>query len=441
MGQQDYFDYAGAVAFIEDVPRFTKKNKPENTVELLRRLGHPEEHFDIVHVAGTNGKGSVCAFLESIERAAGKKTGLFTSPHLVHINERFQINRENVDDRSFLDAFLRVKAVIDEMTADGFCHPTYFEILFAVGMVIFDRSGIDILIMETGLGGRLDATNTVAHPGACVITSISLDHTEYLGDTVELIAAEKAGIIKEGVPVIFDARDPRSAQVIRKKADEMHAPAIPFYEAMAQVVSRNDNGIDFVLNNRYYDYKAVHVPFLADYQVANSSLAMMAARVIDPDRRISDRTIVRAVADTRWAGRMECVLPGVVLDGAHNEDGIRQFLKTVRETEKRHSVSLLFAAVAEKNYHEMIHELATQAHFSSIVVTQVGGVRKVDAEEFAAIFRKETGVTVTAVKDVREAFETALSRRPEGGVLFCAGSLYMVGEIEAYLRGETVQPH
>ena len=430
------FDYTGAVAFINDVPRFTKKNSPDNTVELLRRLGHPEEKFEIIHVAGTNGKGSVCAFLEAIFRAGGKRTGLFTSPHLVKINERFQINRVSVDDQVFLEAFITVKSEIDKMTADGFAHPTYFEILFATGMVIFARSKIDMLIMETGLGGRLDATNTVAHPAACVITSISLDHTEYLGDTIELIAGEKAGIIKEGVPVIYDARDLRSAQVIRAKADEMHAPAIPYYAAMAQVTARSDEGIDFVLNNRYYDYMAVHVPFLADYQVANSSLALIAARIVDADRRIKDKVMAGAVAGTRWAGRMEYILPGVILDGAHNEDGIEQFLRTVREVEKHHSVSLLFAAVADKNYRAMIHRLATEAHFTSVVVTQIEGWRKVDAEEFAAIFREETKVPVTAQADVEKAFDLALSQRQPGGVLFCAGSLYMVGEIEAYVQGK-----
>ena len=191
------YTYEEANAYIAEVPKFTKTNEPSNTVELLDRLGHPEEAFKVIHVAGTNGKGSVCAFLEGMLRAAGYRTGLFTSPHLVRINERFQIDRQEISDERFTGAFNVVKEAIDQMVAEGFHHPTYFEILFAVGMVAFREEKIECLVMETGLGGRLDATNTVAHPVCCVITSISLDHTAVLGDTVEQIAGEKAGIIKE----------------------------------------------------------------------------------------------------------------------------------------------------------------------------------------------------------------------------------------------------
>ena len=221
-------NYEEAVNYIAEVPKFTRKNKAENTIELLRRLGHPEEKLKVIHVAGTNGKGSVCAFTESILRHAGKRTGLFISPHLVKINERFQINQEQVSDEVFLEAFCRVKDAMDRMVQDGFYHPTYFEILVAVGMVIFAEEQVEYLVMETGLGGRLDATNTVAHPIATVITSISLEHTEYLGDTIEQIAWEKAGIIKEGVPVIYDGRNRAVEKVILEKAEQMHAPAIPY---------------------------------------------------------------------------------------------------------------------------------------------------------------------------------------------------------------------
>lgn len=433
-------NYEEAVSYIADVPKFTKKNKPENTAELLARLGHPEEQYKIIHVAGTNGKGSVCAFTASILQEAGFRTGLFISPHLVKINERFQINQEPVSDQVFLEGFRTVKKAIDEMVADGFSHPTYFEILFAVGMVIFAREKAEYLVMETGLGGRLDATNTVRHPIATVITSISLDHTEYLGNTIPEIAGEKAGIIKEGVPVIYDGRNREAEAVIRKKAEEMHAPLIPFYGQMAEISARTDKSIDFVLNNRYYEYKLVRVPYLAEYQVVNSSMAMMAARVIDPGKQISDETVVKAIENTRWGGRMETVMPGVVLDGAHNAAGIEEFLKTVKTVQERWPVSLLFSAVVEKDYDEMIQEICREANFTSIVATQIEGDRKVEASRLADLFRKYTDAAVYAEPDVERAFSLALEQSG-AGMLFCAGSLYLVGEITAIIEKQTVQKH
>ena len=200
-------NYTEAVDYILNVPKFTTKNKPEHTRELLKRLGHPDRGMKVIHVAGTNGKGSVCAFLSEMLVLAGKRTALFTSPHLVRINERFQINQVPISDELFLESYLEVQAKIDEMVEEGLPHATYFELLYATAMVAFQKERAEYVVLETGLGGRLDATNTIEHPLATVITSISLDHTEILGDTIEEIAVEKAGIIKEGVPVIYDGRN------------------------------------------------------------------------------------------------------------------------------------------------------------------------------------------------------------------------------------------
>ena len=424
--------YDQAVQYISDIPRFTKKNTPGNTKELMRRLGDPEDSFEVIHVAGTNGKGSVCAFLEAMLRRGGKKTGLFTSPHLIRINERFQIDRRMIPDDEFARVFDIVKLAADEMIADGFSHPTYFEMLFAMGMVWFAREKIDILVMETGLGGRLDATNTVRHPKACVITSVSLDHMQYLGNTVELIAAEKAGIIKEGVPVIYDAHDETAARVIRERACRLNAPAVPVYPQMAQIVEYSQDSITYVLNNRFFAYRTVRVPFPAEYQVMNSMVALTALRVLDPLPMICDEKAIEAVQGVKWNGRMETVLPGVVLDGAHNEDGIARFLETVRRIAQKKPVSLLFAAVADKDYEKMIRKICEGPQFTRIVATQVPGSRKVDAQVFAGIFSRYTKAPVYAVSDCREAFDLALRRKEPDGMLFCAGSLYMIGEISAW---------
>ncbi len=430
-------NYEEAVEYIESTPKFTKKNRPENTAELIRRLGNPERRMKVIHVAGTNGKGSVCAFLASILQKAGRRTGLFTSPHLVEITERFQIDQVPVPHETFADAFVRVKREIDAMLEDGYAHPAYFELLFAAGLLMFAEAGVEYLVMETGLGGRLDATNLVERPIACVLTSISLDHMEYLGDTVAKIAAEKAGIIKEGVPVVYDGRNPEAERVILAQAEKMHAPTCRYDDSMCEILAKTDKSIDFMLNCSYDKTDTarrlrITVPFLAEYQVVNSSLAALTARVVG---MISDETIAEGIRTARWQGRMETVLPGVVLDGAHNADGIREFIRTAAEVRGRMPVSLLFSAVVEKEYEKMIREICEDMRPEFVVVTQVGGVRVVPAETLAEVFRRYTKVPVIAKPDVSEAFAEALADRGDS-MLFCAGSLYLVGELKRILLQE-----
>ena len=260
-------NYEEAVAYIDETPKFTKKNSLDHTKECLRRLGNPQDKFKVIHVAGTNGKGSTCAFLTSVLREAGYSCGLFTSPHLVEINERFQINEVNIDNDTFLKAFEKVKVLADELVAEGSYHPTYFEMLFLMGMVIFAEAGVDYVTLETGLGGRMDATTAVENPVACVITSISLDHMQYLGDTVAKIAGEKAGIIVPGVPVIYDGNDPDAAEVIRARAEELGSPAYEVKRSDTEVLRNTSAGIDFAFRNEYYKDMVFSIPFIAKYQV------------------------------------------------------------------------------------------------------------------------------------------------------------------------------
>ena len=189
--------YEEICEYIYKIPKFTKKNSLAHTKELMRRLKNPQDSFAVIHVAGSNGKGSVCAFISSILREAGFRTGLFTSPHLVCMEERFCIDGKNCSREDFVWAYGQVRQAVAEMQEEKMAHPSFFEYLFAMGMVIFKKKGVKYLVLETGLGGRLDATNIFSKPLLTVITSISLEHTEILGDTIEKIAAEKAGIIKD----------------------------------------------------------------------------------------------------------------------------------------------------------------------------------------------------------------------------------------------------
>ena len=430
-------NYEEAVAYIEETPKFTTKNKLSHTKECLERLGNPEKKFKVIHVAGTNGKGSTCAFLTSIFREAGYSCGLFTSPHLVVINERFQINEKNIDNQAFMSAFEKVKALADELVAEGSYHPTYFEMLFLMGMVIFAEAGVNYVMLETGLGGRLDATTAVEDPVACVITSISFDHMQYLGNTIAEIAGEKAGIIVPGVPVIYDGNNPEAAQVIRKQAEALGSPYYEVKKENTEILRNTSAGIDFCMENEYYGNTAFSIPFIAGYQVMNAALALKTAEVIKNVVNLPKDSVLRGLRETRWQGRMETVLPGVIVDGAHNEDGVEKFVETAEHFQKDYPLTLLFSAVDDKDYTDMIRTVAGRIRFQHVIVTQVGGYRKVPAEQLADIFRKEGCLCAESCEDVESSFRRALEYRGKEGMLFCVGSLYLVGEIKAIIQKMT----
>lgn len=425
-------NYTEAVDYIETIPKFTVKHPPEHTRELLSRLGNPQEGIKIIHVAGTNGKGSVCAYLNAMLLAGGKKTGLFTSPHLVRINERFQINGEDVSDEQFLNAFLKVEKAAKEYEAEGEGHPSYFETLFLMGMLIFKEAGVEYLVMETGLGGRLDATNVVEKPLACIITSISRDHTEYLGDTLEAIAGEKAGIIKAGVPVIYDASQPGPASVIAAKAKEMGSPAWPMEPSFYEMKTQSREGITFTFAYPGGEKAELAIPYVAKYQMMNASLAFYMMHILQDVHDIPKNVLAEGLSKIKWPCRMEMAAPGVIIDGAHNEDGIAQFVSTAGYFAKENEITILFTAVADKHYHEMIGEICEGIHPSHVVATQIDGSRVVPAEVLAEDFRKAGCTDVCAEPEIGAAYEKALEKKGSG-MLFCVGSLYLAGELKAYL--------
>ena len=296
-------NYEEAVAYIEETPKFTTKNKMEHTKECLKRLGDPQDKFRVIHVAGTNGKGSTCAFLTSILREAGYSCGLFTSPHLVVINERFQINEKDISNEVFLDAFCKVKELADELVKEGNYHPTYFEFLFLMGMVIFADAGVDYVVLETGLGGRLDATSATEDPEVCVITSIGLDHMEYLGNTVEQIAGEKAGIIRPGVPVFYAQSAEESDRVIEKTAAQLRSSCKKIGKDAYEILGIEDKHIAFSCTNAYYGTTTWKLNNIGSYQPGNALLAMEVMQYLFWEKGHVDRWR-EALAQVKWQGRM-----------------------------------------------------------------------------------------------------------------------------------------
>lgn len=428
-------NYQEAVDYIEEIPKFTTKNPPEHTRELLKRLGSPQKDFKIIHVAGTNGKGSVCAYLNAMLMEGGYRCGLFTSPHLVCINERYKINNQDISDEEFLHAFLKVKTVVDAFTGEGWEHPSYFETLFLMGMLLFQEKKVQYAILETGLGGRLDATNVIEQPLACIITSISLEHTEYLGDTVAEIASEKAGIIKPGVPVIYDGHNPEAAAVIAARAKELGCRSYMLEDSMYELLTNTREGITFRFSYLEQEPQILRIPYIAAYQMMNASLAYFTMCRLEKEHGISREKLIQGIAATRWEGRMETVLPGVIVDGAHNEDGVARFVETACHFRKENKIGILFSAVSDKKHKSMIQMICEQIQPQYVVVTSVGGYRGVSTQELAEEFVSCGCENAVGEPDVESAFEKACALRGDG-MLFCVGSLYLVGEIKALIRGK-----
>lgn len=441
--------------YLDQIPKFSKDKHTVDTVrQMLKLLGDPQKDLKIIHVAGTNGKGSVCAFLASILREAGFSAAVFTSPHLVSVKERFAFDSGDVDDELFLRSFCMIKEHLGEFEKAGLGHPSYFEYLFLMFMVMLIERPSDYVVLETGLGGRLDATNAVEHPQITVITSISLDHMEYLGDTVAKIAGEKAGIIKPGVPVVFDHTSEEASAVIEAKACELGSRAYPV---------DNTSYSDLVLCNGRLRLRGtllengpqgsgalllLDIPFAAEYQAVNSMLSVRAAELL----RISADSIRRGVQKTFWPGRMEQIKEQVYLDGAHNEGGIREFSKAAREilaAGKGGRSLLLFAVVSDKEYSEMAEILCREFAPDVLVLTQIDNSRGLDIkvlfraahEAWERVDKEKNGGAsiekhdVRVIETVEAAFEEILKEKRPEDTVFCAGSLYLIGEIKKCLGG------
>ncbi|WP_022854176.1 bifunctional folylpolyglutamate synthase/dihydrofolate synthase [Thermodesulfatator atlanticus] len=388
--------------------------------KLLASLGHPEKNYPCVHLAGTNGKGSTAAFLESILRAHGLKTGLYTSPHLVSVCERFKINGKNLSEEKFAKYCTDVKEVL------GTGEATYFELTTAIAFWAFSQEKIDIAIIECGLGGRLDATNVIT-PALSIITPISYDHMAYLGETLSQIAREKAGIIKPGIPVVLAPQREEAREVILKSARQKKAPVYQY-------------GRDFrckPLTKDTHRYEGAHVfeglvlSLRGEYQVENMALAIKAAEILEEKGflRLSEEKLKKALSTTFWPCRFEFLPfePPVILDAAHNEEGINLLLKNLSQAGIEKFI-LLFAASNEggtKPFYKMLEKIMPKA--AKIFICEPPGPRApVTIEEWKKALNSNENISY--YKSWEEALLAA--RKSQGKLpLVVAGSLYLAGRV------------
>ena len=357
-------NYEEAMNFIQNTNKFGSVLGLDNIRELLERLGNPQDQLRVVHIAGTNGKGSTLAFLAGIFRESGYRAGRYVSPASFSYEERFRINEENISKKDLCFYMEKIKKISEEMVRDGMSHPTMFEIETALSFLYFLDKKVDVVLLETGMGGRLDATNVVKKPIATVIASIGMDHMQFLGDTLEKIASEKAGIIKEGCPVISYDNTKEVNEVIKNKAKQMHAKVTFVNSAGIRVLQESLNGESFSYRSsdgRWYE--KIEIPLLGRHQINNAALALETLNVIKNYYCISDFQTEDGMRKTIWRGRIEILErePMVICDGAHNPDGAKSLLSFLQNNFTNQRLIYIMGVLSDKDYEQMVQILAPAA--------------------------------------------------------------------------------
>ncbi|MCL6448022.1 MAG: bifunctional folylpolyglutamate synthase/dihydrofolate synthase [Armatimonadetes bacterium] len=438
-------EYEEAMEYLQNLTKFGFNFGLGRIRELLRRLGNPHLSLRVIHIGGTNGKGSTLAMVASILRAAGYKTGTFTSPHLHSYTERYIINGRPISRRRVAQLITGLRPHLDGMVAEGFEHPTEFEVGTALAFQYFFEEQVDFLVLEVGLGGAIDSTNVVERPLVSVITNVAMDHMDYLGRTVREIAAVKAGIIKGGVPVITAADDPEALAVIGEVAREKQAPFIGVLDAGQKTVFPFDRQVRYQLNDfslagqhltvrsRQGSYENLFLPLPGRHQLANAATAVAVTEVlIEKGYGISREAVYRGMANTFWPARLE-IFPGeplVVIDGAHNYAGAKSLRRAWDDYFPGRGIILVLGMLGDKERARVVQELAPRAR--AVVVTKPASPRAQDWQSMAAEARRHVR-EVYAIEAIREAVVKALriARREE--VVCITGSLYMVAEAREML--------
>jgi len=427
--------YEEAMAYIHSVNWLGSRPGLERISVLCEKLGHPEENLRFIHVGGTNGKGSFCCMLQSVLTAAGYKTGLFTSPYIERFNERMQIDGEDISDRELADLTETVKAAADTM-ADP---PTEFELITALSFLYFRNHHCDIVVLEVGLGGRLDSTNIIPAPVLAVITGIDYDHTALLGDTTAKIAGEKAGIIKPHCPVLFGEGDPEAEQVIRDKTESVCGDG--FYRrtdySKIHTVQLSLAGSVF----SYGEYKNLTVPLLGLYQLRNAANVLTAIDILRQPgigMHISETAVRVGLEKAYWPARFEKLSgdPLVFYDGAHNPQGIRGACANIRQylspLYPDGRIVLCMGVLRDKDFGTMIGELASLTE--AVFTVTPDNPRALTATETAAEFTRQ-GVPATAGETLADGVEKAVRyAKITGRPLVILGSLYMYGDVKKAMQ-------
>ena len=420
--------YEEAMKYITEVGNFGSNYGLERTYKLLEHLGNPERDLKLIHIAGTNGKGSTTSMITEILMGEGYKVGMYTSPFIEEFEERIQINRNNIPKESLAILMDEIKVAVDKVIEAGYNHPTEFEIITVLMLLYFKKENIDFGVIEVGLGGTLDSTNVIK-PIIQVITSISFDHTNLLGNTLEKIAREKAGIIKKGIPTVIYPQQEEVLKVIKNKCFEMDSELY---------IANNENlKFENIVNLdkpyqllKYNNEIDILLPLLGEHQIINLSVAMQAIEVLNNKNiiDISIANIVKSIKNVSWKGRLEVLSnnPYVVIDGAHNIQGIKTLSRNIKKYFKYENLYLILGILPDKD----VEETPMAKKVYSVTPNSIRGELAESLKDEVSKFNKNC----KAFDKYEEAYLEALNDASEKDLILASGSLYMIGDMRKIIR-------
>ena len=422
-------NYSEAIAYIHSTYKFGSKLGLENIEKLLKLMGNPQDSLKFIHVAGTNGKGSTSAFIASALMSAGYSVGFFSSPFLEVFNERIRLDGKNIPDNDLAFITGYVKRKVDELLASGGTHPTEFEIVTAIAFEYYKNMNVDFVVLEVGMGGRLDSTNVIKHPLACVITPIDMDHTDYLGDTLEKIAYEKAGIIKMGTDVYFHPQKPDAHKAIVNVCEDLECRLTSFEESEISIEEVGIRGTRFKYNELQFE-----IALIGEHQTRNAVLAYRVLEGLREKRfvKISDEQIKEGFKETKWPGRLEILTenPLLIIDGAHNVHGAQSLANALGSIMSGRKIVGVVGMLSDKDIDGVLQLVLP--HLDEVIVTEPNSPRKMSASDLAAIIENH-GKNPIVVPSVLEAVLTARSMLQNDDCAVFFGSLYMIGDVRTML--------
>ncbi|MGO1042062.1 bifunctional folylpolyglutamate synthase/dihydrofolate synthase [Clostridioides difficile] len=428
--------YEEALEYISQTNKFGIRLGLENIGKLLELLGNPQETLNIIHVAGTNGKGSVCSFISNILRESGYKVGLYTSPYLETFTERIRVNGENIPQEDVARIIGLIKEKIEVMVSQGYVYPTEFEVVTAMAFYYYSEQKVDFVALEVGLGGRYDATNIITKSLVSVITSISLDHTGILGDTIEKIAYEKAGIIKEnGIVLVYNQTD-EAKDVIKSVCKEKNAKYIEVNFDSINIKKSNINSQVYDCNVMGETYKNLEIMLIGEHQINNSILAMSVLEYLKDTKKldnVSEESIRKGLITTKWPGRIEKIKesPIFIIDGAHNEDGAKSLAKALDKHFKDKKLTLLIGMLEDKDIDGVLDILMPK--FSKVVTTTPNNPRAINSDILKEKILKYVS-DVTSKHEIEDAVNYTLETSSKDDIIISAGSLYMIGTVRTLVK-------
>lgn len=421
-------NFEEATEFLRNLTKFGFNFGLGRIEELLKRLGSPHQQLQVIHISGTNGKGSTLTMTAGILQAKGYKVGTFTSPHLHSYCERYKINGTDISRERIAELLTRLRPHLEKMVAEGFEHPTEFEVSTALGFVHFYEEKVDFLVLEVGLGGAIDSTNVVT-PLVSVITNVAMDHMDYLGSTIREIATVKAGIIKHGMPVVTAADEPDALKVIREVSLRSKCELVEVDRDVTWKINTSSvEGQEFDLRTMQNSYKGLFIRLIGHHQIVNAATAVAAVEALGKHGYSFADDIVRAgLAKAVWPARLEMVGadPRVLLDGAHNLHGSIALKKALTEVFSYRNLILVFGMLGDKEREKVVAQLAPLA--KAVVITKPNSPRAGDWQKIADEVRKYAG-EVYLIEDIHSAVQKGMSLAGPGDLVCITGSLYMVAE-------------